>query len=584
MHAMTIRSLAAAAAVATALAVSACARETQPPADIVVMHGSVHTGKLAAPRAEAVAVRDGRIVAVGSNEEIEAYRGPSTTTLDAQQRTVMAGFTDPHVHFTQGAARMRQVSLDDARTVAEYQKRIADYAAANPSARWIEGGGWTYPVFGASGLPDKRYIDEVVVDRPVALMDYNFHTMWVNSKALELAGITRRTADPPNGTIEKNPRSGEPTGVLKESAADLVRRVVPAPTRDEQLDTLRRGIQHANSVGLVRVHSAGTDTEALPLLDELRRQNQLTLRFSVATQVQPPRLTPEALDTMEERRRTYNDDWIDAARIKFLADGLIETHTAAMLEPYSDDPKQKGGMMFEPAEYRKAVLELDRRGFQIFTHAIGDAMIRLALDTYEETARANGTKDARHRIEHIENPSQQDIARFGPLNVVASMQALHAVPNDSMLNVWSRNVGAERVQRAFPWRSIAAGGGRLAFSSDWPVVTLNPWPAVEFLLTRQASDRTPAGGWSPSERITIAEALHGYTLAAAYAGKRDATEGSIEPNKVADLIILSQDPFQVDTYEIGKTQVLLTMVGGKVVYQAAAAAPMMTSTPTSTAR
>ena len=578
MHAMSIKHLGASAiTMITGLVVTGCTADARPTADVVVLHANVYTANPARPRAQAIAVRDGTIVATGADAEIEAYRGPATTTIDAQQRTVTPGFTDPHVHFAQGAARMQQVSLDDAKTIAEYQQRIADYAAASASVRWVEGGGWTYPVFGATGLPDKKYIDAVVADRPVALMDYNFHTMWVNSKALALAGINRQTADPPNGTIVKDPKSGQPTGVLKESAADLVSRVIPARTRDERLETLRRGVQYANSLGIVRVHSAGTDADNLELLDELRRNKQLTLRFSIASQVEPPTLTPEALETIEARRRAYQDDWIDAGRIKFLADGLIETHTAAMLAPYSDDRTQKGSMQFEPAEYRKAVLELDRRGYQIFTHAIGDAMIRLALDTYEETARINGTKDARHRIEHIEDPSQHDVPRFGPLGVVASMQPLHAYPNDSMLNVWSRNVGPERAQRAFPWQSIAAGGGRVAFGSDWPVVTLNPWPAVEFLLTRQTTERTPADGWIPRERIKLPEAIHGYTLGAAYAGKRDAKEGSIEPGKLADLIVLSQDPFRVDTYQIGKTQVLLTMVGGRVVYQAPTAASMTTT-------
>jgi predicted amidohydrolase YtcJ len=568
----------AAAFAVTALAFVAAACQSAPdPADLVVLHANVQTMNPNVPRAEAIAVRDGKIAAVGSERDVEPYRGTSTRVVDAKQHVVLPGFTDGHVHFTQGSSRMQEVSLDDAKNVEEYQKRIGDYAGAHPTVPWIQGGGWTYPVFGASGLPNRKLIDAVVADRPVALMDYNFHTMWVNSKALQLAGITRSTADPLNGTVVKDPKTGEPTGVLKESAADLVRRAIPAPSREERLDTLRRGIQYANSLGIVRVHSAGTDTDSLELLDELRGQSQLTLRFYVANQVQPPTLTTQAIETFEQRRRTHHDEWIDSSTIKFLADGLIETHTAAMLEPYADDPKQKGSMQFDPAEYRKAVIELDRRGFQIFTHAIGDAMIRLALDTFDDARKANGTADARHRIEHIEDPSAQDVPRFGPLGVIASMQPLHAYPNDSMLNVWSRNVGPERAQWAFPWQGIAAGGGKLAFSSDWPVVTLNPWPAVEFLVTRQTTEKTPADGWIPRERITLAEAVQGYTLGAAYAGRREKSEGSIEPGKLADLIVLSQDPFAVDTYQIGKTQVLLTIVGGKVVYQAQGAALTTTS-------
>src|SRR5438874_8069412 len=249
-----------------------------------------------------------------------------------------------------------------------------------------------------------------------------------------------------------------------------------------------------------------------------------------------------------------------------MLDGVVEAHTAAMLAPYSDDPSQTGKLFWDPAKYTQAVAELDRRGLQIFTHAIGDKAVRLALDAYQNAAETNHTDDARPRIEHIETISAQDIPRFGKQGVIASFQPLHAYPDDDTLKIWARNVGPERAQRAWVWRSIESTGGLLAFGSDWPVVTLNPWPGVQNALTRQTTEGDPRDGFVPKERISLEDAIKAYTLGAALAGRREKTEGSIEPGKLADLIVLSQDLFKIPPTEIGKTEVLLTMVGGKVVY------------------
>ena len=252
-----------------------------------------------------------------------------------------------------------------------------------------------------------------------------------------------------------------------------------------------------------------------------------------------------------------------------MLDGVVEAHTAAMLAPYSDDPSQTGKLFWDPAKYTQAVAELDRRGLQIFTHAIGDKAVRLALDAYQNATETNHTNDARPRIEHIETISAQDVPRFGKQGVIASFQPLHAYPDDDTLNIWARNVGPERAQRAWVWHSIETTGGRLAFGSDWPVVTLNPWPGVQNALTRQTTDGNPPGGFVPSERISLEDTITAYTLGAAFAGRREKTEGSLEPGKLADLIVLSQDLFKVKPSEIAKTEVLLTIVGGKVVYRSA---------------
>jgi predicted amidohydrolase YtcJ len=307
-----------------------------------------------------------------------------------------------------------------------------------------------------------------------------------------------------------------------------------------------------------------TDAE---LLEQLRQQNELTVRFYLAYRLDPPQVTERQLQQIEQARERYHDDWIAAGGVKFFLDGVIETHTAAMLLPYSDDPSLSGALLWDPEKYKGFVAQLDQRGIQIFTHAIGDRAIRLALDAYENAAKTNGTKDARHRIEHIEAVSAEDIPRFGQLGVVASMQPLHAYPDDDTLKSWLPSAGRERAQRAWAWHSIQAAGGVLGFGSDWPVVTLSPWAGLQNAVTRQTTAGEPKGGWIPSERISLADAIKGYTLNAAFAGHREKTEGSLEAGKLADLIVVSQDLFKVDPLRIGETKVLLSMVGGRVVYK-----------------
>ena len=558
---------------AIAIIISLCAslQAASPPsnaADTIILNARIYTVNPQQPSAEALAISGEKILAVGTKNEIEKYRGASTRIIDAQGHLVLPGFVDCHIHFMDGSMGLTRVDLNDAKTVTEIQKRVKDYAESHLQEPWITGMGWTYPTFGPSALPDKKILDDVVPTRPVYLVAFDGHSSWANSKALQMAGITRETPDPPNGKIVRDEK-GEATGALKETAGDLVAKVMPKPTREERLAALRLGIHEANKFGLTRVHSAGQDFEWLDLYDELRRNGEMTLRFYVAYFLDPPELTPDAIEKIEQARRTYHDDWISGGVVKTMLDGVVEAHTAAMLAPYSDDPSQTGKLFWDPAKYTQAVAELDRRGLQIFTHAIGDKAVRLALDAYQNATETNHTDDARPRIEHIETISAQDIPRFGKQGVIASFQPLHAYPDDDTLNIWARNVGPERAQRAWVWHSIETTGGRLAFGSDWPVVTLNPWPGVQNALTRQTTDGNPPGGFVPSERISLEDTITAYTLGAAFAGRREKTEGSLEPGKLADLIVLSQDLFKVKPSEIAKTEVLLTIVGGKVVYRSA---------------
>jgi predicted amidohydrolase YtcJ len=546
-------------------------------ADTVVINARVYTVNPKQPWAEAIAVRNEEIVFVGSNKEVEAYREKKTRVIDAGGRLVLPGFTDSHSHFLDGALSLERVHLDDAKDVVEIQRLVKAYADAHPELKWIRGRGWTYPAMGPTNLPNKKDLDAILSDRPVYLEAFDGHTWWANSRALQLAGITRNTANPPGGEIVRDPATGEPTGALKEDSADaLMLPVLPLPSRGEKIAAYKAGFKQANRAGLVRVHTAGgvgvgmSDLMNADLLEEMRKSGDLTVRFYMAYRAEPPNVTSKQIQDVEDARAKYHDEWISAGAVKFFMDGVIESHTAAMLAPYADDPKLSGSLLWDPATYRKIVADLDKRGIQIFTHAIGDRAIRVVLDAYENAARQNGTKDRRHRIEHIEDVSAEDIPRFGKLGVIASFQPLHAYPNEDTLDVWLRNVGPERGQRAWAWRSIQGDGAVLAFGSDWPIVTLNPWEGVQNAITRQTVEGNPPEGFVPKERLSVEDAIRGYTLGAAVAGHREQREGSLEKGKLADLIVLDRNLFAIEPKEIGKTEVLLTMVGGRVVYESPA--------------
>jgi len=535
-------------------------------ADTIITNARVYTVNPQQKWAEAIAVRADKIIFVGDAKSAESYKGPSTKVIDAKGKLVLPGFTDCHVHFMSGSLGLTQVDLTGANTIEEIQKRVKDYAAAHPTLPWVTGMGWQYPTFGATALPNKKILDDVLADRPVYLVAYDGHSSWANSKALAMAGIDRNTPDPPNGKIVRD-ANGEATGALKEAAGDLVERLMPKPTREERLTALRKGLHEANRLGVVRVHSAGGDFEYLDLYDELRKNGELTVRQYIAYFLDPPELKPEAIEKIEQARKKYNDEWISGGAVKTMLDGVVEAHTAAMLGTYADDTSQSGKLFWDPDKYKQAIAELDKRGLQIFTHAIGDRAVRTALDAYENAQKTNHSTDDRPRIEHIETITAEDIPRFGKLGVIASFQPLHTDPNEDTLKVWAVAAGPDRVSRAWPWRSVESTGGKLAFGSDWPVVTISPWPGVQNALTRQTAEGEPAGGWVPKERINIEDAVRGYTLGAAFAGRREKTEGSLETGKLADVIILSKDLFTIEPPDILNEEVLVTMVGGKVVYE-----------------
>jgi predicted amidohydrolase YtcJ len=541
-----------------------CSSERPPAADTVIINARIYTVNTAKPWAEAIAIRDGRILAVGSTKDISRHKGKETKVIDAGGRLVLPGIADSHVHFVSGSSNLAMVDLAGTKSVEEIQDRIRTYVQSDPQVGWIQGRGWMYPVF-PGNMPHKKFLDEIVPDRPAYMRCADGHSSWVNSKALALAGITRDTKDPEDGRIVRDEK-GEPTGALLESAAHLVSKLIPEPTAEETLAALRQGLKEAARLGVVRVHGLGGEFEDLDLFDRLRREGSLTVRMTVAMWVDAPGPTDKDWKAYDDARAKWHDEWLAVDGIKLMLDGVIDSGTGAMLDPYEGQKENKGKLFWEPEDYKKAVAAFNAKGIQVSTHSIGDAAIRLSLDAYEAGQQAAGDPDVRNKIEHAEDIAASDIARFGRLGVIASFQPLHANPDPAWIGGWIKNAGPEREQRAFAWKAVLDTGGRLAFGSDWPVVTISPWPGMQVAVTRQDLEGRPEGGWLPQHKVSIADAIYAYTMGGAYAMHREKDGGSIETGKLADLILVSQNIFDIDLHKIAETKVLLTMVGGKIVH------------------
>ena len=546
-----------------------------PSADLILRGGRIYTVDREQPWAEAVAIRGDKFIAVGRNQEMDRLIDGNTVVVELDGRLVFPGVIDSHIHFLEGSLLLDRVQLGEAATLEEMKDIVRLFAEANPNASWIVGHGWNYTYVDGGRLPTRHDLDEVVPDRPVFLMAYDSHTAWVNSKALAAAGIDRQSKPLGPGEIARDPETGEPTGALKEEGAiQLVRRVIPRPPREQLLAALRKGIAYAHRFGVTSIHSAGgipavadaegyLDDDALDLFAELEQRGELMLRVYSAMTVQST-TTDEELDRFAELAARHRGPWLKAGAVKIFMDGVIESHTAAMLEPYANNPEESGAPNYTQAEINELISNLDERGFQIFTHASGDRAVRMVLSAYEEAAGKHPESRRRHRIEHVEVVSEADIPRFAELGVIAAMQPHHATPD--ILGVWSKGVGRERIERAFAWKSLRDAGARVVHGSDWAVVTIDPLVGLHTAVTRQDLDDRPEGGWVPDQKLTLEDAISGYTLDAAFASFEEVVKGSIEVGKLADLAVLSQDLFKVPHRKIAKTEVMMTVVGGRAVY------------------
>jgi hypothetical protein len=534
-------------------------------ADLVLINGRIWTGDEKTPWAEAIAISGNKIVRVGKSSAIKSLLSPCTKVIDLGGRLAAPGFNDAHTHFLGGSLDLTEVSLNGARSLALMQTRITEYASQHPNEAWITGAGWEYSYFPGQRLPTRADLNAVVKDRPVYLRAYDGHTGWCNSKALELAGITRDTKFEGFGEIVRDEK-GEPTGVLKEGAQSLVRRLIPNPSQAKKLDALRQGMQLAASLGITSIQNASGSADDIALYQELLSRGELTLRTSIAFSM-GRNLTNDRFQQMIALKDKYRGNaMLRASAVKFVLDGVIEAHTAAMLEPYSDNPKTKGEPAFTAEIYNELVARSSRAGFQIYTHAIGDRAVRMALDAYEAIQKGLSKPDLRSRIEHIEVVSAADIPRFAKLGVLASMEPIHADPDT--IEVWSRAVGSERVNRAFAWNELQKNGARLVFSSDWPAtISVDPIRGLHNAVHRKTIEGKPPEGWIPKQRITIEQALRAYTGAGAYASFEEKLKGILTAGMLADIIVFSQDLFKIDPLKIHETRVVLTVFDGKVIYR-----------------
>ena len=536
------------------------------PADLVLTGGEVYTVDAARSWAEAVAIRGGRIVWVGSDDGATAWIGPATRVVALGGRFVMPGFHDSHLHPITGGMRTLQCELSGAATAAEALERVKAYAAAHPEKQWITGRGWELPLFPAAN-PRKELLDAVVPDRPVYLTAADGHNAWVNSKALALAGVTAATPDPPSGRIERDAATGEPSGCLRENAKALVSRLLPETTQAERAEGLARTVELAHRAGLVGLFDASVDAIELEVYRDLDRAGKLDLHIGIAMYVDPEKpFAPQLAELLALRAQ----DWgrhVHLRSAKLFADGVIESGTAALLAPYLGRGDDRGGLEWDEAKLAEAVVALDRAGLQIHVHAIGDRAIRVTLDAVEAARRANGPRDRRPTLAHIELFDPADVPRFRALGAVASFQPLWAWADPYIRDLTEPQLGPERSRWLYPIASVAATGAVIAGGSDWSVSSMVPLEGIEVAVTRRGPSEGPGPAWIPDERAGLPTMLAAYTIGSAYAAYNERETGSLEAGKSADLIVLDRNLFTIPPHEISETKVLLTLFAGREVFR-----------------
>ncbi|WP_025413446.1 amidohydrolase [Gemmatirosa kalamazoonensis] len=530
----------------------------QEPVSLAVVNARVWTGDPRRPWADALAVRGERLAAVGSSAEVRKLAGSAARVVDAKGALVVPGFIDAHVHFIDGGFRLSSVQLRDAATPAELTKRIAAFAATVPPGEWITGGDWDHERWGGE-LPQRAWIDSVTPDRPVWVSRLDGHMALANGAALRAAGVTRDTPDPPGGTIVRD-AAGEPTGVLKDNAQDLVWRVVKEPSdalKDRALDA---AMAYVASHGVTAVHNMGS-WDDLATFERAHAAGRLRTRIYAAV----PLGTWERLrDTVAARGR--GDAWLRIGALKGFVDGSLGSHTAAMLEPFTDAPTDRGLLVTPPESLYAWTKGADAAGLHVIVHAIGDRAIRTQLDVFERVEKENGPRDRRFRIEHAQHLSAPDVPRFRQLGVIASMQPYHAIDDGRWAD---RVIGPERARLTYAFRSLRDAGATLAFGSDWFVAPPTPLEGIYAAVTRRTLDDKHPGGWVPEQKIGVEDALRAYTAGSAYAGFAEGDLGRLERGRLADFVVVDRDLTRVPPETIRDAQVLMTIVGGRVVYERA---------------
>ncbi len=525
--------------------------------NVVIVNARIWTGDARRPWADAIAIDGDRIAAVGSSAEV-MKRAAGARVVDAGGAMVVPGFIDTHVHFIEGGFRLASVQLRDARTPAEFVARIKSFAATVPPGTWILGGDWDHQNWGGE-LPTRAWLDSVTPAHPVFVTRLDGHMSVANSLALRLAGVTRATAEVAGGEVVRD-AAGEPAGVLKDNAADLVWRVVPPASAELNDRALDAAMAYVASHGVTAVHHMGA-WEDLATFERAHAAGRLRTRVYAAV----PLASWSRLAEHVRARGGTGDGWFHYGALKGFVDGSLGSHTAAMLAPFTDAPADRGLFVTSEAERYAWVKGADAAGLQVFVHAIGDRAIREQLDLFARVAREHGPRDRRWRIEHAQHIAPADLPRFAELGVIASMQPYHAIDDGR----WAEKViGPERARGTYAFRSLLDAGARVAFGSDWFVAPPTPLEGIYAAVTRRTLDGAhDPDGWVPRERITVEEALRAYTATAAWSEFAELERGMLRPGMLADLVMIDRDLTRVPPAEIREARVLLTMVGGRVVFE-----------------
>ena len=547
------------------------------PADLVLTNGRIYTGDAKLPWASAVVIRGETIVAVvATDADLKSFIGPKTRVIDLRGQFAMPGFNDAHVHLAGAGQQMLEVNLEGAASLPEFQHRIRARLKDFKPGEWIIGRGWDHTLWPEKKFPTRDDLDAVSTDHPLFFGRVDGHVAVANSRALAIAGITRATRDPPGGHIERDPATGEPTGMLEEDAAmDLVFDRIPPHSPAQRRRALELAIDEAVRHGVTSLQDNSVDSK--PDSDNFGWQNFLVLQQLQREGALKARVTewlPFAapLARLEEMRRAGGfsgpghpgDAWMKTGSVKAFLDGSLGSRTAAMLAPYSDAPETSGILRIDPKQLEQMSLERDRAGFQLAFHAIGDRANRVALDVFAAVRARNGARDRRDRVEHAQVVALPDIERFASLGVIASMQPSHLLDDER----WATDrLGPERIKGAYAWHTMRQDGVHLAFGTDFPVESVNPLRGLYACVTRELPGGGPPGGWHPEERLTMDECIRAYTVGSAYAEFEEQRKGTLAPGMLADIVVFPADITRIAAKELLHMPVVMTIAGGRIVYE-----------------
>ena len=534
--------------------------QERPAADTIITNANVWTVDRNHPKAEAVAILDQRIVAVGTSVELDVWRGPRTRIIDAGGKLVLPGFNDAHVHFVSGGFQLDQVQLTDAKTREEFVRRIAAQTRKLKKGEWMLGGEWDEQNWSPAELPTHEWIDAKTPENPVFIERHDGHESLANALAMKLANVTAETKAPAGGEIVRDAQ-GNPTGIFKDAAQPLIQKVIPEPGPAARIKAAKRALEHAASLGVTSVQDMVPSYGDIEAYSVLAERGELTARIYVA-----PTETRWRDQARVGVRHAFGSDFLRLGAVKGFADGSLGSTTAYFFQPYVDAPNTRGLLSDEMqpiSGMRDRLTGADKAGLQLCIHAIGDQAISTVLDIFQDIQRANGSRDRRWRIEHAQHMAPKDFQRFVNLRVIASVQPYHAIDDGQWAD---RRIGPIRAKTTYAFRTFLDNGVRLAFGTDWTVAPLNPMLGLYAAVTRATLDGKHPNGWVPEQKITIEEAIEAYTMGSAYAEFQEKGKGSITPGKLADLVLVSDDLLKIDPRAIRDAKVEMTMVDGKIVY------------------